>query len=108
MAKATGADLLLINPAVNRRRSTTGIGSYNNFNIPKDETPNIEVFFGEIDDVVPKEYTQEFFHQTGEHYNAYIVKRMHHCFAPWEFEFIIKNSPLIKANCEKALLKKEI
>jgi predicted esterase YcpF (UPF0227 family) len=78
MAKATGIDLILVNPAVNRKRSQTGIGSYT---MPKGQggkKPRIESFFGELDDYVPKEYAIEFFKQTGDEFTGYIIKGMDH------------------------------
>lgn len=104
LSKATGADLLLINPAVNRVRSTTGIGSY--ITAKCDKPSNIEVYFGEHDYVVPRQYTLEFFQKTGEIINAYMVRYMQHCMDYQEFDFIIENSELVKNNCLKKANKK--
>lgn len=107
MSKATGADLLLINPAVNRKRSKTGIGYYvSPFNREPKES-NIEVYFGEYDYVVPMQYTQEFLQQQGEKYSAYLIKNMMHDMYYHEFAFILKHSPLIKENTERKEKKRK-
>ena len=101
LSKATGNNLLLFNPAVNRKRSQTGIGE---FNIPKySEQSRIEVFFGENDRAVPKEYTLEFFKQTGENFNAYVVKNMEHCYSINHLDLMLKSSKLV--NADKDLLR---
>jgi len=98
-AKHSGSNLLLINPAVNRKRSTVGIGYYD---APvEDNKIDIEVYFGQFDNVVPKQYTQEFFQKTGEEYNAWIINRMMHGISNIDFHVIIEHSPLIKKLCEK-------
>lgn len=96
LSKATGADLLLINPAVNRRRSTTGIGTYITPIINKKS--KIEIYFGQLDNVVPKQYTIEFFNQTGEHFDGYTLPGAQHNLYREEFNLIIDFSPLIKNN----------
>ena len=78
MAKATGIDLLLVNPAVNRKRSSTGIGSYIAPKVKAPKAPRIESFFGELDDYVPKEYAIEFFKEKGDEFTGYIVTGMDH------------------------------
>ena len=110
VGKATGADTLLINPAVNRNRSTTGIWHFNIDKEKYNKSPNIEVFFGELDDVVPMAYTQEFFEKTGEDYNAWIVKGMMHGMDGGNglgFYTILQGSELIKSGFEKAESKKK-
>jgi len=100
MAKATGIDLLLINPAVNRARSTTGIGAYV-MNIEEEKKPRIEVFFGELDNVVLKEYTIEFFEQTGDEYSAFIVKNMEHGMAYHDFNAMLQASEIVDKPVKK-------
>jgi hypothetical protein len=97
-AKSSGSDLLLVNPAVNRARSTTGIG---NFRVPElNKDINIEVFFGQMDMVVPSRYTQEFFQKTGEKYTAWQVNNMQHGISNLDFHIIINHSELIKKACK--------
>jgi hypothetical protein len=98
-AKHASTNLLLINPAVNRKRSTVGIGYYK---APvNDNKIDIEVYFGQFDQVVPKAYTQEFFHNTGEEYNAWIINRMQHGISNLDYKVIIEHSPIIKKLCEE-------
>ena len=107
MSKATGADVLLINPAINRNRSTTGIW---HFDVPKDvynKESNIEIFFGEHDDVVPMRYTQEFLEKTAEEYKGWLVKGMEHGMSGVDFYTIIQNSNLIDEGFKKAELKNQ-
>ncbi len=78
MSKATGIDLLIVNPAVNRKRSQTGIGSYIAPKVKSENKPKIEAFFGEFDDYVPKEYAIEFFNEKGDEFTGYVVTSMDH------------------------------
>ena len=94
MSKATGVDLLLINPAVNRNRTKTNIG---HFNIPKkfNLKSNIEVFFGAEDVQVPREYAIEFFNKTQEEYVEHIVPGMEHSISLWDLKYILETSNLV-------------
>jgi hypothetical protein len=78
VSKHTGVDLLLINPAVNRKRSSTGIGYYIEPKLRVPKKPIIESFFGELDDYVPKEYAIEHFKQNGDEFTGYVVTGMEH------------------------------
>lgn len=96
LSKETGANLLLINPAVNRARSTTGIHTYVS---PKsNKSSNIEIYLGEYDTTVPMQYTLEFFRNTGEEYNAYKISNMQHNMYYHEFDFIVEHSNLVNSH----------
>ena len=60
--------------------------------------PKIEIYFGQLDYVVPKQYTIEFFNQTGEHFDGYTLPGAQHNLCRQEFNLIIDFSPLIKNN----------
>lgn len=101
LSKATGSDLLLINPALNRDRSKTGIF---HFDTPKCvKKCNIEIFFGELDSVVPMAYTKEFLEETEEEYKAWIVKNMEHRIDGNILLAILTNSELIKNGFNKKI-----
>ena len=76
LSKATGKDLLLINPALDRAKSQSIIKE---FDIPLfNQKSNIEIFFGEFDTSVPKEYAIEFLKNKGENFKYHIIKNMMH------------------------------
>ncbi len=97
MAKATGIDLILVNPAVNRKKSTTGIGSYIAPKVKADKAPRIEAFFGELDDYVLKEWQIDFFKQNGDEFTGFIVTGMEHNSEFNHWCTILQTSELIKA-----------
>jgi hypothetical protein len=97
LSKATGKDLILINPAIDRAKSESTI---KDFNIPYyDKESNIEIFFGEYDTSVPKEYAQDYLNAKREKFNFWVVKDMAHRVPDNYFKYIIQNSKLI--NYEK-------
>lgn len=90
LSKATGIDLLLINPAIDRNRSKSVI---KDFNIPFYNSPsNIEIFFGENDTSVPKEYAKDYLSNKGEDYRFHIISEMAHRIPDKYFKWILKNS----------------
>ena len=93
LSKATGIDTLLINPALNRDRSKSVIKHYNtgDFN----EKSKVEIFFGESDTSVTKEYTHEYLESVEQEYISHIVKGMAHRIPDSYFKYIIENSKLI-------------
>ena len=93
LSKATGKDLILINPALDRSKSQSVI---KDFDIPKfNQKSNMEVFFGEFDTSVPKEYAQEFLKAKGEDYVSFIIKDMLHRVPDNYFKEIIEKSKII-------------
>lgn len=93
LSKATGVDVLLINPAINRDKSKSKIG---HFDIEMfDKKSNIEVFFGEFDTAVPKENTIQFLNNIGEDYVSHIIKDMAHRIPDIYFKQILKQSIII-------------
>lgn len=97
VAKATGKDLLLVNPAVNRKKSSTGIGSYIAPKVKAEKAPRIEAFFGELDDYVLKEWQIDFFKQNGDEFTGFIVTGMEHNSEFNHWCTIFQTSELIKA-----------
>jgi len=94
LSKATGKDLILINPALDRAKSKSMIKEFDipDYNLPS----NIEVFFGEFDTSVPKEYAMEYFKNKGEDFRYHIVKDMNHRVPDNYFKHIIFNSFLVE------------
>ena len=69
------------------------------FDIPDYNLPsNIEIFFGEFDTSVPKEYAIEYLNNKGENYRHHIVKNMNHRVPDNHFKYIIFNSFLVERN----------
>lgn len=73
-AKAKGLPCYLINPALDRDLSRTGIG-WMNFNYEPKESP-LTVFLGEKDDVVPNHYTINYLRDSNA--SIYRLKWMRH------------------------------
>jgi len=93
LSKATGIDVLLVNPALDRSKSKSMI---KDFDIPKyDKKSRIEIFFGEKDTSVPKEIAQDFLKEKNEDYISHIVTGMAHRIPDNFFKFIMENSNLI-------------
>ena len=90
LSKITGIDAVLINPALNREKSKSNIKHYY-FNIG-DKNPNIEIFYGENDNIVLKEYTEEFLIK--ENYSKYIINKMAHRVPNIYFKKILNLSKL--------------
>jgi hypothetical protein len=94
LSKATGKDVILINPALDRAKSKSMIKE---FDIPNSYLPsNIEIFFGEFDTSVPKEYAIEYLNNKGEDYRHHIVKDMNHRVPDNYFKYIIFSSFLVE------------
>jgi len=94
LSKATGKDVLLINPALDRSKSKSMIKE---FDIPYyNEKSNIEIFFGEHDTSVPKEFAQDFLKAKVENYRFHIVKDMAHKVPDNFFKHIMNNSFLLE------------
>jgi hypothetical protein len=93
LSKATGKDLLLINPALDRAKSQSIIKE---FDIPLfNQKSNIEIFFGEFDTSVPKEYAIEFLKNKGENFKYHIIKNMMHRVPDNYFKEIVETSYLL-------------
>lgn len=93
LSKATGADLLLINPAIDRKKSKSVIKDFDieNFN----KTSNIEIFSGSLDTVVPVKNAELYLKEKGEKYDLSIIDGMGHRTPNKTFLEILKNSKLI-------------
>lgn len=92
LSKATGIDLLLINPALNRKKSKSPV----EYDIPDySMKSNIDIFFGEFDTAVPKENTIEYLKEVGEDYTSNILEGMEHRTPESYFIRILKESYLI-------------
>jgi hypothetical protein len=94
LSKATGKDLILINPALDREKGKSMIKE---FNIPDYRLlSNIEIFFGELDNSTPREHTIEYLNNKGENYRFHIVKNMNHRVPDNYFKYIIFSSFLVE------------
>lgn len=86
---------ILINPSVNRAKSKLAIRNFDfKFELTNPET---EVFFGDLDDVVPNENTTEYFDRIQYEYTPHIVKGMEHGFDIYEFIYILRNSKILQS-----------
>jgi len=93
LSKATGKDVILINPALDRAKSQSVIKE---FDIPAYNLQSkIEIFFGEFDTSVPKEYAHDFLKAKGEEYTSFIIKGMLHRVPDNYFKWVIENSKII-------------
>lgn len=93
LSKATGIDVLLINPALDRNKSKSKI---KNFDIPEYSLEsNIEIFFGENDIIIPMEYTKDYLSEKNEDFRYHIIEGMAHRIEN-NFKHIILNSFLSK------------
>jgi len=93
LSKATGIDLLLINPALNREKSKSPV----KYDIPDySMKSDMDIFFGEFDTAVPKENTIEYLKEVGEDYTSHILEGMEHRTPENYFIKIIKESHLVK------------
>ena len=95
LSKATGKDLILINPALDRDKSTTGLGW---FDIPYyNEKSRIELFLGEYDITVRKEYTLDYLNGRNDEFTAYILKNTDHGISNQHINMMLSNSYIIKS-----------
>lgn len=94
LSKATGKDLILINPALDRAKSKSLI---KDFDIPEYNLPsNIEIFFGELDTTVPKQYCIDYLNRNNEPFEYHILEDMSHKVPDNYFKEILFRSKLIK------------
>jgi hypothetical protein len=94
LSKTTGIDLLLINAAIDRDKSKSVI---RHFDINYDDKPsNIELFFGENDTSVPKEFALEYLSSKKEDFIYHIIHEMAHRIPDRYFKEILEKSKLIK------------
>lgn len=85
-------DTVLINPSINRAKTLLDIKSFDvQFN---HDVPNLEIFFGELDNVVPKENTLEYLKQHKIPYKGYLIREMEHSCTLQEFKLMLKTSKL--------------
>lgn len=94
LSKATGKDVILINPALDRTKSQSVIKE---FDIPDSNLfSNIEIFFGFLDTSVPMEYAIDYLNRRKENdYTAHTIKDMAHRIPDNFFKQIVETSYLI-------------
>lgn len=94
LSKATGKDVILINPALDRAKSQSVI---KDFDIPDSNlVSNIEIFFGFLDTSVPMDYAIDYLKRRKEYdYSAYTIKDMAHRVPDNFFKEIVETSCLI-------------
>lgn len=94
LSKATGKDVILINPALDRFKSQSIIKE---FDIPDSNLlSNIEIFFGFLDKSVPMDYAIDYLNRRKEYdYSSYIISDMAHRVPDNFFKKIIETSYLI-------------
>lgn len=93
LSKATGIDLLLINPAIDRSKSKSII---KDFDIDiYNKKSNIEIFSGKFDKVVPIENAKEYLINKKEKFKLNIIDEMEHKIPEKKFLEILEKSKLI-------------
>lgn len=71
-------DTILINPALDRSKTKLDIKYFDtDFNI-KYNNPNIEIYFGGLDTLIPMEITKKFLKENGLKYKQIIIPDMEH------------------------------
>jgi len=94
LAQATGKDLIMINPSLDREKTKLDIKHFNTGDIGN-HFNRVEIYFGELDELIPMDNQVNFLNRNHITYNAWIVNGMEHCPYMQEFELILANSPIV-------------
>jgi len=97
LAKLTGKDLIMINPSLDRNRTQLNIRHFD-VNIIGNHFGKVEIFFGEKDELIPRNVQKGFLYDNRIKYTSWIVKGMEHRTSPREFEQIVQYSKIINGD----------
>lgn len=93
LARHTGKDLVLVNPSLDRDKSTLRVKDFDVEDV--NNLGKIEVFFGENDTVIPKESQINYLNENDIKFSQYIIKNMEHRTPIDKFEEIINTSTIL-------------
>lgn len=96
LSNILNVDTILINPALDRTKSKLKIKEFDlDFNI-KHRNPNIEIYYGELDNLIPKEVTHQYLIDNNIKCKEYVINDMAHRSPAEDIYRILNISSFIK------------